>query len=282
MLLSKEEIERLEDELERTDILISAAEKWAPQYSKDPQSHAKVIKLEAQIAKDMRRYFRTLANDRVFKHINWMQYHSENIKAYDVNVIFDEDSFDSDEVDYMMNVLYDPLLAGMGVGLAGGEAIYQHQIGLTQSSAAVQKAARDYTAKLVKGVNQTTKNNISQAIQTSLSLHEDTQAAADRITSVVNDPKRAMTIARTESVNSYSKGLLMFGNESGAVAKVWQALAATDECADLDGEKVAIDDTFSSGDDSPPLHPNCRCGMQLIYNTGDSSDTSSGDDSEDL
>lgn len=258
--------DQIEDEVDKATMVISAAENWAEIYTKHPETHAKIIKVEAKLGRVLRKHFRELANDRIWKYINWTMYHTELIKAYDVKVIFDEQSFNSDEGDLMLGVVHDPLLDGMGVGIAAGQAIYNRDIGMTESSASVLKAARQYSAQLVTNVNNTTRDRIQQSITTSLSLGEDQTAAAERISGLVNDPRRAEVIARTEAVNSYSQGLMTFGSESGAAQKVWQDLGASDECADNSGDgAIGIGDSFSSGDDAPPAHPNCRCGIQLIY-----------------
>lgn len=269
-------IEAIEDEIERNDAVIAAAENWSTVYTKHPESHAKIIKVEAKLARVMREYFRTLAKERIHNYINWINYHTELIKAYDVNVIFDDSDFTDSEDDLLIQVMHDPLLAGMGAGISAGQAIYDRDIGMSTSNAAVLEAARSYSAQLVKGINKTTRNRIQQSLQTSLTLGESQADAAARIDDIINDPQRAEVIARTEAVNSYTQGLLSFAGESNAVAKEWQALDAEDECADLDGEQVGIDEEFSGdGGDGPPLHPNCRCGLQLIYSDGSETETDS-------
>lgn len=272
-------IDAVEDEIEQLSVVISAAEDWANVYSQHPETHAKLIKLEAKLGRVLRKHFRELSNDRIWKYVNWTMYHNELIKAYDVNVIFDEDGFSQDEGGTLLNVVHDPLLDGMGVGIAAGQAIYNRDIGLSTTNENVLKAARNYTAKLVTNINNTTRDRIQQSIQTSLTLGEDQSAAADRISNIINDPARAEVIARTESVNSYNKGLLSFADESGASQKVWQDLGADDVCADNTAEgAIDVGDSFDSGDDAPPAHPNCRCGMQLLYSNGDSADASDNEE----
>lgn len=279
-------IDAVEDEIDSLSVIISAAEDWAHVYSKHPETHAKLIKQEAKLGRVLRKHFRELANDRIWKYVNWTMYHTElikasekRIKAYDVNVIFDEDGFSDDEDGVLLNVVHDPLLDGMGIGIAAGQAIYNRDIGLSTTNEKVLKAARDYSAKLVTGINNTTRDRIQESLQTSISLGEDQSAAADRIGNIINDPARAGVIARTEAVNSYNKGLLSFADESGATQKVWQDLGADDECADNTAEgAIDVGDSFDSGDDAPPAHPNCRCGMQLIYPSGDSADNSDNED----
>jgi SPP1 gp7 family putative phage head morphogenesis protein len=74
--------------------------------------------------------------------------------------------------------------------------------------------------------------------------------------------QRAETVARTESAKADVAGNLNAYRESGQVeAKRWLAAPdCCDECQDLDGETVDIDEDFpGDAGDGPPLHPNCRC-----------------------
>jgi len=264
-------VEALEREIAKLGITIAAAEDWSPQYAKDPKSHGKIIALQNKLEFILRRYFREFATERINKYINWATYSGQVVRAYDVNVVVQDGAL-NDEVNILLNVVHDPLLSGMATGALAGETIYGQQLGITSSEAALQEAARKYSAELVTKVNDVTKDRIRQSIATSLQLGEDQTAATSRLQSVIRDPKRAGVIARTEAVNSYSQGLLNFGDASGAVGKEWQALNAIDECNDLDGEQVGIGENFSSGDDAPPLHPNCRCGLRLIYKNEDGAD----------
>lgn len=73
---------------------------------------------------------------------------------------------------------------------------------------------------------------------------------------------RAETIARTETAFADVQGNLAGWRASGEVAqKQWiVGDACCDECADLDGVVVDLDEDFpGDGGDGPPLHPNCRC-----------------------
>lgn len=74
---------------------------------------------------------------------------------------------------------------------------------------------------------------------------------------------RAEMIARTESAKADVHGNIQGWKASGVVESK-QFLAAPDccdECQELDGEVVGLDDTFSDGSDGAPLHPNCRCNV---------------------
>lgn len=74
--------------------------------------------------------------------------------------------------------------------------------------------------------------------------------------------ERAETVARTETAYADVNGNLDAWRASGLVdQKQWlTAPDCCDECQDLDGETVDLDDDFpNDGGDGPPLHPNCRC-----------------------
>ena len=79
---------------------------------------------------------------------------------------------------------------------------------------------------------------------------------------------RAMRIARTEVISGYAKGSLEGAVQSKAVDQKRWATVGDDKVSDMDMENeaegwVSLDHTFSSGDDAPASHPNCRC--RLYY-----------------
>lgn len=109
---------------------------------------------------------------------------------------------------------------------------------------------------------------------------------------------RARMIARTESLRAANGGTrraLDRAKDMGInVKKVW--LAAPDSCDEcLDNEDdgaLDLDDDFSTGDDAPPAHPNCRCSLSQEIddsdqqdeeddNSDDSSDDTGSDDTSD-
>lgn len=100
---------------------------------------------------------------------------------------------------------------------------------------------------------------------------------------------RARMIARTETIRAHAKGDaqgLQQAQKAGVnVQKEWYADAeACDECLDnMDDGPIDLDDTFSSGDDEPPAHPNCECSLNgyLPDEEGDQGDDEEDDTSED-
>lgn len=72
---------------------------------------------------------------------------------------------------------------------------------------------------------------------------------------------RADMIARTETANAMMDGQLASMQENGVKTKAW--VVAGPGCTICDPNEddgfIDIDSDFSSGDDSPPAHPNCEC-----------------------
>lgn len=289
---------QLEAELEQLTIVIKAAENWASTYSKDPETHAKLIKLQAKMERILRSYLRGLKG-RAITYVNWSAYsqalmkkqmpvqqHSETIKAavpqVDVN-IFDPNSLDPEDAIFSQ-AIHDPIVAGITIGAQASQTIYKTDLGLGPASQAILEAARNRVAQLVgkkvlkdgsvvdnpnadMSITDTTRDQIQQSISTSLGMNEDVSQATDRLQSIVGDYNRAQTIASTESVNAYSQGMLTYGDQSGATGKAWYTAGAKDEIClgNEDASPIDLGDDFPSGDDSPPGHPNCNCGMRLLY-----------------
>ncbi len=268
----KAAIDKREAVIEQLTAVIAAAEPWHESYTKDPKTHAKLIKKQAEMERLLRAYFRDLGNDRITKVIDWFAYAS--LKAYDVRVTINNDGFDAEE-GILLSTLHDPILASIALGAQAGEANYEIPLGLGEASKSIQKAARETTANLVTGINATTKDRIQQAIKTSVELGEDQYAAMARVKNVVNDVNRAAMIARTEAVNAYVTGGQTFATKAGAVSKTWQSVGgACPICAPLDGVTVAMDAEYPGGDigQGPPAHPNCRCGEAYNFDTGNPDD----------
>lgn len=278
---------KIEDEIELLDNAIAAAEQWSDEYSKDPSSHAGLIKVESKIERNMRGYFRDLAL-RIDEHIDWSAYEAKvkTIKADDLEIIVTvDDVFVDREDSVVMQTVFDPVAAGIALGIDAGETVYEVELGLSQTSATVQKAARELVAGLVgkridpEGniidnpnakyrISDTTRDDIRESIRTSMSIGENKDDAAFRLKNVINNPKRAQMIAQTEAVNAYQEGLLIVGRESGATGKQWLSINPNDICGIYAALGIVpleyVYDT-SRGLKKPTAHPWCRCSMRLVY-----------------
>jgi hypothetical protein len=267
-------------EFERTNSLILASEAWSKTYAKTPEIQAKLIKTESRLQRKLIGFFKDISKD-ASRMVNWHAY-SQAINAYNIDVIVNDDFLDEAGSIFINVALADVALA-TSLGAQSGEQLYRRRLGLTPSSSEIQDIALNHVAELVgmklgndgkmirnpkaeMNILETTRRDIRSSIATSIALGEDIQTATARLASHINNPDRAELIARTETVNSFGQGLKEFGTQSGAIGKEWDDTGANDECADNTAQgPIDIDENFSSGDDAPAAHPNCRCNMRLIY-----------------
>lgn len=280
-----------EDEVERMDCLLIAAEKWASGYKSNRETYNSIIKSEARLARLVRSVFRTVALD-VDKYINWSQYQAqlsqvkaarEPLKAdVDVSVIVSEDLYD-DTDGLFFTITFENISTAMAIGAQAGELIYKIPLGIRSSDAIIQQLTTERLAFLVgKRVDKSgnvvdnpkseyrisdkTRQDIASNIRTGIALGEDKQTMTKRLQRVIQDPKRAERIAQTETVNAYGAGMHEFGKESGATGKEWENVGAVDVCQDntLAGV-IPLDQPYPSGDMHPGAHTGCRCNERLAY-----------------
>lgn len=265
-------LNQLKQITERSRYLLKAAEDWEKGYKDDPESFDMLLKMEIRLENKMRQYFRELANDRVAGFVNWQNYSVELLnvhRAFEVFVDVIDDAFEG-EYYILLNILIDEVAAGMRSGYTAQQNATRFFLPPTRIENLIDKAARKYSVRLAKGLNKTTRQRIASTIAKSLQLGEDVQTTTNRLMRVINDRRRAMTIARTESVNSYGRGTVEFGKQSGAKKKVWKTvqLNACPICAPLDNVAVRLDADFNTAIGplfSPAAHPNCRCRSVLEY-----------------
>jgi DNA topoisomerase-1 len=128
------------------------------------------------------------------------------------------------------------------------------------------------TAELLKdavGLTERQGNSLldlrDQLEEEGLSKSEIRDELAARSEEMTDD--RAEVIARTETMAAANEGqqelwdqAIEKGLLTGAEMKEWIYTPdgnACDDCEELDGQTVPVDEEFPDGD--PPLHPNCRC-----------------------
>jgi hypothetical protein len=265
--------------LELHDRAIFASEDWSKGYDKKAKSFTKLVHAEARLARLVRGYFRDLSL-KADEIVNWDEYYRlKAAVAVDVTV---NDHVLADEDTTFMAVVFDEVAELVAIGTLAGEESYGIQLGATSFDSAIQTITKQHVAdlvgkKVVNGIlvdnprsdyaiSNKTRDDIRQSIATSISLGEDKAAAVERLRSTINNKKRATLIAETESVNAYQKGVLYYGDSTGAVGKEWQNVHALDICGEnTRAGMIGIDEQFPSGHLAPTAHPRCRCGLRLVY-----------------
>lgn len=198
------------------------------------------------------------------------------------------DSFWELEVDELQNVLM-PLMqeaAKQAVAQIAAEAeALGAGVDWTLVNTAAAKWAREYTAKLVKGITDTTNKAVAEAvagwIETPGATLGDLIAQLDDL--MAFDIQRAQTIAVTEVTRAYTQGNLATGREVEKLGfftyrKKWntnndEIVQECPICWPLHNQTVdGIDaefDTEAGPLDGPPAHPRCRCWITMAPVVGD-------------
>ncbi len=117
---------------------------------------------------------------------------------------------------------------------------------------------------VLKGISDTSMDRIGSALALSLSQGLGAGETAKAINYVINDPARALTIARTETGRALVQSNLSEYKAAGVKQVEWIATDPCPICAQNAGVQVPIGSTFPSGAEAPPAHPNCICDVKPI------------------
>jgi hypothetical protein len=267
----------LEGRREDADFVIRANENWSDSFREDPDSFKRIVRMETRIETLFRKYFRE-APERFDRYIDWAEYERRLVLAASAGKgktvkaarIWSEPMIEAvdDELGIMFALTFDDIGKTIMVGATAAEKVYKIPTDLNPYSKAISVGARQHTAKLVKDVHQTTKDRISQAIENSIAKGEKLEEAKRRVADAINDTARAERIARTESVNAWTEGQLIYAKETGAETKEWEL--SFDPCELClvagSGDPIPLNQDFpGDGGNGPALHPNCRCGIKFNY-----------------
>ena len=121
------------------------------------------------------------------------------------------------------------------------------------------------TQATIKDVSDTTLNRIGTVLADGLRVGAAGDTVAREfmragIKELLNDPRRAVTIANTEMARAMSTASVDTYADLGVEQVEWVGMEPCDECqANEDAGAIPMGDEFPSGDSEPPAHPNCRC-----------------------
>lgn len=126
--------------------------------------------------------------------------------------------------------------------------------------------AEDRAAVLVTRVTEATKEMLRSDVAQALEEGMSNDKLAELIEANYGfSAERSMTIARTETAYADIEGNMQAYKHVGVDSKEWVTGAeCCDECKDLDGKIVQLNEEFDGGVSAPPLHPNCRCDVLPI------------------
>ena len=154
--------------------------------------------------------------------------------------------------------------------ITAGEEGVQHIMGAaaadTESFVSNYLRQNGFT-KLTGDLDQTTLDRLANAVADAYEDGADYDQVVKAIRTEFSDfnSTRAEMIAQTELNDAYNQSVLHFGEEAGATKKSWQTDLAPCPICIANALQGAIDigESFDSGDDAAPAHPNCLCTVMV-------------------
>jgi uncharacterized protein with gpF-like domain len=146
--------------------------------------------------------------------------------------------------------------------------LLQEAIPASQAHLLAVEYAQNRSASLIDSLKDTTRNSVRSLVAQTIKnggTVQDLKAALQE--GDVFGAPRARTIARTETAKSLGAGSHTAAISQGRDQKQWQASGdACEVCQEnATGDWLDINDSFPSGDDTIPAHPNCTC--NVVYRT---------------
>jgi hypothetical protein len=189
-------------------------------------------------------------------------------KATTLPPYFLDDLYEDPEDEQFLAVLIAIITKAMRSGIDIFDASVGISFDWTMTNIEALRAAKEYTYDLITKIDQTTRDAVGKAISTFVETPGFTMG--DLADMLPFSERRAMMIATTETTRAYAEGQKLAGDKMKSdypdvlVVKTW--FTNNDDrvceiCGPMDEEEVELDEAFSSGDDKPPAHVNCRCWM---------------------
>jgi SPP1 gp7 family putative phage head morphogenesis protein len=196
-----------------------------------------------------------------------------------------DDAFDEVDWDWTpLAKVVEPTLTGIAVaagkdavselGLFDKDVLAKMTVGATtyaESRAAEMVGRKLVDGELVENEGWSIPSATRDMLRSTVTQAMESGASNDELAKAIRESdafskERATTIARTETAKADTQGARAGWKASGEVAgRQWNASPnCCDECQDMDGQIVGIDEEFEGGD--VPLHPNCECFETPVLN----------------
>lgn len=257
------------DKLERLELAVADAygehvaadgEAFAEGYKKYPKLWRMVTRSDMALERALNTYFGKLAKE-ITDNANWHEYEQRVQKVKSASVLDNFIQVNWTDQKLLVKVL---LVKALKDAIeAGGnftELESKLDVGWSADNQYVQKFLSAYTVKLAGNLTSTTTDLVKSSIGLSIELGESQAEATKRLRNTIANPRRAATIAHTETVRAFAGGSISVAAQVGADRKQWDTtIGACPICAPLDGKIVALDKEFAPGIFAEPAHPNCKC-----------------------
>ena len=131
--------------------------------------------------------------------------------------------------------------------------------------------AAERAGDMIKQIDDTTRADVQRVVRDAVALHWDQDKLAEKLQDAGTfTDARALMIARTEVSHAINQGMIEAGRQARDTGRHIQKMWVVDgdpcplcEEAAAEGE-VDLDEDFGDSGDSPPLHPNCMCEIELF------------------
>lgn len=124
--------------------------------------------------------------------------------------------------------------------------------------------ARDRGAALVTQMDDESKRRLSKVISDGIANKRGIPGIQRDLRTTFTDMSkfRSTMIARTETADALSQASLASMEDMGIEGKEWVVNQPCDICLANEADGVIpVNQSFSSGDQAPPAHPNCECAL---------------------
>lgn len=181
------------------------------------------------------------------------------------------------DLDEETRLLYERLLPQYVTTMSTRWSEAARQVGLDVSfdiaQPEVERFLRDQAGQRIRGIEETTREKIREALADGIREGEDLNDLIRRVGDVFDEAKgsRAVVIARTEALESSNRAAFIAYGEAGVPMLEWLLAPDYDpaeddgECEPFDGKIVAVGTEFAPGVQYPPLHPQCRCAIAPVF-----------------
>ena len=122
---------------------------------------------------------------------------------------------------------------------------------------------------IVRGITDTTLSRMGDIIANGLEEGWSYRDISDGVGALIDDPARADVISITETNRAFNASAI--DEYQAAEMPGWEWLAYDGACDECELEAGPHD----FGDEYPPAHPNCRCGVIVQYPDGTTEETDS-------
>jgi len=188
-------------------------------------------------------------------------------KSLKIDLSFMDLDLDGEDSESLIKQITDMIWSG--ISLFGKRSKPDIDYTLTNQQAA--EKAREYVFGLVRGINDTTRDALRNAVSSFVQTPGMTIGDLSNMIAPSFGADRADRIAITEVTRAYASGEMAAGNAlrqefpGVRVIKIW--FTNNDDrvcpiCAPLDGQEAEIGADFEGGESEPPAHPGCRCWIE--------------------